>query len=170
MNDSFENIEAQPYPLDFDALQKGDYIAPETVERITGVNRDSAHYSLKIMGLIASITERLAEREIPLHVVVRQENRGIRIEQDWPASAYVYSEAERARRSIARNYARLAQAVDSAEFDACQRRQHENRLLVVGSMLRGLREGRKAALLEIKQRPEIPPMLEAKNTDATSIA
>ncbi len=141
---------AQRYPFDYDTLDKGSFIPPERIESLIGLRRDHAQYSLRVLRLCERITEELAARE--KRVTVVGDNHGIRILTDMEASEYNNRAADIAYGKMARSLARL-RAVDPTEFDGDLKRLHERRLLVVGHMLRGARQGRKEALrLEAHER------------------
>ncbi len=50
-----EEHEARPYPIDYDVLEKGDYIEPGRVEEIVGEKRNTYLYPLKCMNLVQEI-------------------------------------------------------------------------------------------------------------------
>lgn len=147
-----------PYPMDFDALQKGDYITPEVIENITGEDRYTQAYSMAILRFGQTVVERLADRTPPLYVVVKQEKSGLRILDDESASSYTFGEAERALKMMKRNYGRMTRCVDPTEFNDGTKRMHENRIMITSAMIRGAMDSRKEALLIVKKRPEIPQL------------
>lgn len=84
--DEPEMMNAAPYPMDFDSIQKGDYIPPDTVERITGVEQMHRDYGLAVMKLQERIERECADRGYA--VVTKQAKGGIAILTDEEAVTY----------------------------------------------------------------------------------
>lgn len=78
--------ETAKYPIDFDALEKGTYLAPRQCEDVLLCSMRDNSYRGKLLTLRDEIKSRLAARG--LNVVIRTERLGLRILTDSEAVAY----------------------------------------------------------------------------------
>lgn len=142
---------AEPYPMDFLALAKGDYIDPEKCQKITRKQAGTCPYQLALLGLAKRIEKEMAALGEP--VTVKQEGAGLRILTDLESSEY---NMKQMRSHVIGTYrrARHLVEVDSTEFTPEQDRAHQERLRVAGFITaflrKGVRESRKAKELAEK--------------------
>lgn len=115
------------YPLDFQAIKKGDSIGASRIERITGCVAGSQKYQLAALALRERI---MTERP---EVVATISGHDIRILTDEEATDYIDRTNQQRLRSIGRYNRRLVQ-VDTTGFDSDLRRKHERRVIVNSAM------------------------------------
>jgi len=77
---------AERYPVDFEALQKGDFIAPEVIEKWGGVPRHSIKYGFKLLAFKANVEKELRDLKRPM--TLKSEKYGLRLLNDPDASRY----------------------------------------------------------------------------------
>ena len=114
----------QYYPLDFDALQKGDRIEEEKVQEIVGLKPEHPNYQFGVMGLIARMESGCAERGKFFTIVNRK--GCVCVLTDEEASHENDRRARNSRRAIGRACRRLI-AVDPSGFDADLLKKHTRR-------------------------------------------
>lgn len=149
--------DATQFPIDFDALEKGSYIPPETLEHVFQVGRDMGAYSLKIVGMCNEIMRQLSDRGID--VVAKRHKSGIKILNDVEASAYTYQEAQLAMLKYRRNLTR-ALAVDRSQLDDKSQATHDGRLLVMSRVYHAAAGAKKEARKLISTKsPDVPSRL-----------
>lgn len=117
-----------PFPLDFSALNRGDAIAPETIERVYGVKRDTAEFAFKAMHLKKQIQTYFLMHRSDLPSVV-SDHGFLRILTHVEQNEYVASEQQRNIRAFIRRNAEdlYIQERELSEEDQEKRRR---RLLV----------------------------------------
>lgn len=110
------------YPLDFDALHKGDCIPCDQIERIYQVNHrtDLTSFQFKALELSQNI-----HRERP-DLLARVDGYSVRIMTDAEAEEWTYAQTRKAVASIARNARRRA-VINRDQFTDEQRRVAESR-------------------------------------------
>lgn len=142
---------AERYPIDFDALQKGDSIPVSIIEHYCGHRHGTEQYAFAVMGLQSEIERRLAERETPVYAVITSRAGELHILKDAEGSECAFRRVKNHAAAIHRNTKRLS-LIDAASLTAEQQRAHETRLLVSVQMSGGLRASRREALSKIKAR------------------
>jgi hypothetical protein len=126
---------AERYPLDFDALNKGDIIPVEKIERITESRFGSMDYQLRAMQLRELIRRKLEARG--LIVAIRFDHGHLRILDDAEASVYASDAIQLAlRKAISAHKTQLA--VDAQQLTDEESDAHERRLIRDGRMIQAL--------------------------------
>lgn len=156
----------EKYPLDFDALYKGDEVPTEKLQEIIPHAMGSDEYRFAIMALQQRVTDELSERGI--EAVVVQRKGGLRILTDSEASAHCYNEAQRGYRLIGRNLKRQI-VVDQTVLTDDERRIHESRINVTSRMYQAATAAQKDARKIEGARPFMPKMLDG-GAEATASA
>lgn len=120
-------MNAERWPVDFDALKRGDVIPSERVERVYGVSREDRAYSLAAMRL-AKLVSTFFRRERGENVVVVCVRDDIRILTHAEQARHVRRQERIRRRSYLRNIEAGA-AVDTDALSDEERQAHEEWLL-----------------------------------------
>ena len=139
-----EEHEIQYYPLDFDALEKGQAWTPDDLERLTEKGRGTDPYRWAVLAIKDRIVRECKDRgkEFTLAVV-----KGcLRILTDEEAAVYNASAFRAGIRRSRRSYRRLARTVDAAKLTEGQAKDHERNLLVCGRVLVAAKAARSEAL------------------------
>lgn len=121
--------EVERYPIDFDALRKGDAIPVSVIEQYSGQKYGTEKYAFALMGLQSEIERRLAERDDPIFAVITSKSGEIHILNDAEGSECAFRRVKNSAASIYRNSKRLTR-IDVNDLTSEQKRVHENRLLV----------------------------------------
>lgn len=110
------------FPLDFDALQKGDVIPSQKIEKIYQVNllRDPSKFQLRALGLSQQIHDERPD------LLARVDGNTVRVMTDVEAEEWTNTQVVKAVSSIARNAKRRA-VIDRGGFDEQQTRVAESR-------------------------------------------
>lgn len=149
--------QAEPWPIDFDLLQKGDSIAVERIEQWAELPRTDARYPLKLLAM-RDVVERKC-RERGLLVTVKAEHGSLRILLDPEASEW----NDKRERSLLGQFARTHQrlnAVDVGQLGDGDRELHERRLTVSGTFMAAF-IGAKKKLVELLPHKRKTPGLPA---------
>lgn len=143
------------YPLDFDALNKGDVVTADRLEQITSEKRGTKDYQFKVMALAQRVETELAERGLSVIAVVRREQ--IRILTDEEASEHTERLGEHAVKKLHRGFRKSA-AVDTSGFTEEQQADHQRRLLRLGRYVAAIKAARKELTVEptVRTVPGIP--------------
>ena len=134
------------FPLDFDAIEKGDVISQEEVEEIVGMEKekDPEKFNLLRLQLIGQIIRELRDRD--RFYTICQKRGSICILEDKEASPYN-------EKSINRGVHRMAQAqrrnlaVDTTKLTEKEQQAHSKRLLVGGALV--------AACYAVRRSPKL---------------
>lgn len=132
-----------PFPLDFDALRKGDVVSPETIEDIYGCPRSDRAYSMKLLILRDKIIKERRRRGSP--VTVRAEGDSLVILTDSESAEYNASECESAVRSI-RSSHRRSMEVDVGNLTNAERDRHLRALQMQAMQIVAISKARRASL------------------------
>lgn len=149
--------EIKYYPLDFDALNKGDQIPQERLEEITGTRRGTQEHSFAVLALRGRIMAELRDRG--KHVSVRISHGALQVLTDEQAAVYNVRLFRHGLRKSVRSYKRLAN-VNAQGLDSAQKRDHDRNLLVLGKMLAAARRARREELkvtAHVRSVPGLPP-------------
>lgn len=134
------------YPLDFDALQKGQYIDCETLTHIFGVQPGTSLFSLETMKLKQRIECERAD------LIARGEGQGLRILTDEEAGPYLHSRMASHVRGLAKTSQKRSR-IDPNELDEDQRRVHESENRIAASVAIAARQAmRKQLRIEAQQQ------------------
>jgi hypothetical protein len=149
-------METTIYPIDFDSLQKGSIIQPETLEHITGLKRDDIKYGLAVMRFSQTVREELRSRGLDVITCVRRS--AIRILQDDEASRYCEHRGEQQYLGIRRTLQNMTHAVDRTALDDESATRHDRAMLCLSHMVGGMEGGRKKAIELINYRSDMPQL------------
>lgn len=128
------------YPIDFDALEKGQYIEPELIsERLCVPLSDQKQYQFKLLRLKAQI-----ESERP-DLVTKGEGLGIRVLTDEEASPYLNTRLESHLRGIARTNLRRSR-IDKNNLNEAQRKTCESEDRIAAATLIAMRQAHRKQL------------------------
>lgn len=116
--------QAERYPLDFDALAKGQFIPPEQIEAIYAVKRDHKDYQFRCLTLRDEI---MRERE---DLSVRMHKGGLRINTDQEAAAYHATEAQRACNKVRRQAEHLRSRIVRANLEGQQQIAYDREVAI----------------------------------------
>lgn len=138
--------DVQKYPLDFDAIKKGDVISVVQQEDIFKVKEGHNEFVFQSLGLKQQIEKELALRGLP--VTVRHDHGALLICTDPDASEYNDKMRARMLRRCGRAHRRNL-AVDRSKLDAPALEQHDRKNGVYGAML--------AAAMKVRRRMVLAP-------------
>lgn len=130
-------------PIDFDALEKGSYIEPSTLERLFGISRTEKQYSLKMMSLIEEAESRLSDRGI--EAVIVQHKEGLRVLTDSEAAEHTNHAFAAYGRRMKRMLGKQ-QAVDVSRLTEEQKADHERAMIVNGRVYQAMAKTRREAI------------------------
>lgn len=138
------------YPLDFSALEKGQLVLQEDIERITGVSKSEnpEDYQLEVLNLTQRIMKETAE--LGLFMTAKGDKGAIRILTDEEAVEYHASQCESGRKKSIRNMARMQINVDVRNLSEDSKARHERNLVKEGIYLSMVNKARE----EIRLLPE----------------
>lgn len=141
-------MNANRYPIDFEALQKGSTITADELEGISGQLRGTDKYNLYVLGLIHKIRKFLAARND--YWTVKIDKACIKILADPEAAEYNPAEYERARtRMFTAHF--LNTAVDADKLNEEESAKHQRRLCQHGFELANMKKSRKEILCDLRQ-------------------
>jgi len=138
------NTEAEIYPIDVQALSKGDVIPVERIENITGETRGTPAFALATLGLRVRIENELRDIGTPMCLRGFQ-GESLKVLTDEEASAYKDLRAKSHLRGLARSVRDL-QEVDRSRINKAGQDEHDRRLFVHGRTLQAALAGRSDAI------------------------
>jgi hypothetical protein len=142
-------MQATRFPIDYDALNKGDTIPADRCEQILGIKQSVPRYALALLGLKERVEDELHERG--KNWTLRTEKGALRVLTDAEASTYNHHESRRHRHALKRRFA-LGSAVDMANLTDDQRKEHERTLYTDGRYVQAMEDTRKQLRSEAHQR------------------
>lgn len=151
-------MEAERWPVDYDALVKGSIIPAETLERITQKKRDSADYALAVLNLKERVEQELFDRN--KHWTLRIHKGEIKVLTDAEAAVHNHAEQVRARRAMHRRYA-LQLSVDVSRLEDDQRKQHDRNVELDGKYIQAMQDVRKRMLPTAHKR-NVPALMQGE--------
>ncbi len=135
------------FPLDFDALEKGQTIHTQEIEAIYGIPKDDRQFRFKLMALRTQIEHERSD------LLVRETRDALRIMTDREADEYLEGQTDKSVSRLKRTAARTLR-VDRSDFTDAERRLSESRsrkaTMIAMFAEKGRRESRKQ-LAEAKQ-------------------
>ena len=145
----------QYFPLDFDALQKGDNITPDRLEKLTERKRGTDGYNLAVLALRERIVRECRDRG--KHFTVAVVKGTLRILTYEEAAVYNVRTFRAGFRRSGKSLRRLAK-VNTAALTDPQKKDHERNMIVFGKMLQAARSARAAIAAEPYKRttPGLP--------------
>lgn len=146
---------AARYPMDYDALNKGDVLPAELLERLLRARRGTEVYRLGLLGLRDQVVRECGLRGRHFTVVVRRDQLCVLTDEE--AAEYNARAFHHGVRRSKRSLRRLVQ-VDAAALTAEQRREHERNVLVCGKMLQSALNERRllTARPHVRTTPGLP--------------
>ncbi len=137
-------METNRYPIDFEALEKGDIIPLEKLEQITQAKKGTETFAFGALQLAASIMKAKDDMNEP--VTVKYNKGTLVVLEDLEASYYNDNVVTRGIRKIARGFKRML-SVDTKEFDTDQKDLHYRKLETNGKYLQAIKLIRKGKLI-----------------------
>jgi len=130
-------MEAEKYPLDFDALKKGSSVSTKKLEEILECKSDLAEFGFKTMQFCRNVNKRLLERNIDAAVVMQKKT--LKVLTSAEAQDYVAKSAEGAIGKFFRVSRLGMRSVDPSELSAERRQRYESETLsrsILGQAIR----------------------------------
>ena len=149
---------SERYPVDVDALCKGDVITIERLENILGMKRHDPRWWRSVLGVKTNIERQL--RRGGRVLTLRQRQGDLVVCDDNEASSYNPREIEAGIRRSARAHERNLH-VDVGNLDDARRVAHERNLVVYGRMLYAAKSARRD-LKPTETVRDTPTMLEGR--------
>lgn len=149
-------MNAERYPFDYDALQKGQIIPVEMLEDITGTKKGTAEFALKVLSQKQNLETELWLRGKLWTISGEGCDGGLKILTDEEASIYNAKRFEANVRGMHRSHSRLM-GVDVSSLTAEQRGRHERELCNQAAKLMAIKKTKK--LIMRRSAPEKPPEL-----------
>lgn len=140
------------FPINFDALRKGDIIPSEVIAAFCGSPRGTQCYDFTVLSLRTRIMRECRDRGMSYTLAVIKGE--LRILTDEEAAIYNARMCRSGFRRQYRSLKRLAQ-VDPTALSSEQQRDHERNLLVYGRMVQAARSAR-ATVIAIEHQRTIP--------------
>lgn len=128
---------AKPFPLDFDAIKKGDRIPPETVCNYFEIEQSSRMYSLAALNFAKEIQRELAARGRYVMVCIRKDF--VCVMTDAEAAEHVEREFE-VKLASARKLHAHAQTIDRSNLDTATSARLDRVLMVQAAKLAAVRK------------------------------
>lgn len=142
--DDIKSLEDVRYfPIDFDAVKKGDSWTPEELERLTEYSRESPHYAFAVLALKSMIVRECRDRNKNFTVAVVK--GCLRVLTDEEAAEYNHQMVRSGIRRSVRSFRRLTH-VDVANLSISQKCEHDRRVIVYGRMLQAANSERHKAI------------------------
>lgn len=111
---------AQRFPLDFDALRRGDYLPADVVEVAVSCSRSTVRYSIEVLRLCQMIRTAFMERGEGM-VTVCRDGDGVRILTHEEQAEYAENRQARGIRNI------FVAGIEARSVDPAQLRNDEQR-------------------------------------------
>jgi hypothetical protein len=154
------------FPIDFDAVQKGDSWAPDVLEELTSTRRGTVSYQFACLELRARIMRECLDRGKP--VTVAMVKGSLRVLTDEEAALYNVKTFKSGLRRSVRSVKRLAR-VNPANLNEAQRAEHERNLTLCSLMMTAARKARRERLqvtAHVRSVPGLPELPEVKPDEA----
>lgn len=136
-------MEAERFPFDYDALEKGWQCPPQELEKITGFRFGSPAYAFAVMQLGQTIERELKDRGRP--VCVAQVKNCLRILTDPEAADHTRRQFVSKARGMARAHVK-GMLVDVSQLSEDEAKRHAANQKTQAFQLLALREARKKLL------------------------
>ena len=125
------------YPLNFDALKRGDSLSASECEKILAIGQSDDRYWKKLLRLKTEIEEHFEERG-DLSIVATTRDNGIQILTEEEASPYLQKRDKEGRGIMKRAIAKGA-LIDRSKLLDATREQHDRWLIVATHRLQMMR-------------------------------
>lgn len=147
--------DATPFPIDFDALKKGDVISKDVIADFYGVEIGDRRYPLRAMAFSERICKEMERRGRP--VIVTCENDDLRVLTDKEASLYMERRFKETRRAAVTLHARAIR-IDTSNIDPDRCRQHDRMLIEHAAEIAAAASARRKVMrLRPTEPPKLPP-------------
>ncbi len=146
------------HPIDFDALEKGDTIHPETIEEAYSCERGTPEYQLALLRLRERIELELKGRG--LQVTVSSVKESLKVLTDSEALIYNDRAFRQGRRRLVRTHARTC-GIAAEMLSSQEQRSLENSTLNQGRLLQAMRSENRKLAAERRAR-ELPPSTQSE--------
>lgn len=153
--------ETKRYPLDFDAIAKGDQWTPDELEQITSTRRGTTQYQFACLELRMRIMRECLDRGKP--VTAAMVKGSLRVLTDEEASLYNAKIFRVGQRKSARSLGRLSR-VNIANLTESQKQEHERNILVFGRMLAASRRAQRGQLKLIAHARQVPGITQQQDS------
>ena len=159
-DDESDVLDPQPYPLDFEGLEKGSIIPEWIVAHYAGCTPQSEpkQYDLKRLALKDKIETHFS-KERGVNVFITSHQDGLRILTDVEVAPYIARRRRAAKRRYRRDLA-AARGIDLSALPDKERQTTEREIEVLGKTIQGINvaEGRQLPKMESHQRrtPGLP--------------
>lgn len=152
-------MDVRKYPVDYETVQKGDVIASERLEYLTGKKAGTNEYRLAVMAIRDSVERELIAIGRPMTIVLRRDE--IVFLTDAEATDHCDARFKFALRHARRSHVRM-QAVDTSQLtDDAQRTEHANKLSRQSYYVQAITEIKKKLIAAAHKR-QTPGLLEAQ--------
>jgi len=141
------------FPLDFDAIQKGDVIPTEKVEEYSGINRSSERFAIALLNFSERVYDECRHRGKHFSIVVRKKQ--IRVLTDPEAAEHEARMVKRHLKGSRRNYRKLCK-VDVSNLDESHRTTFEHDVLRLGKVIAAQRSAYKKHLTAEPHQSTLP--------------
>jgi ribosomal protein L14E/L6E/L27E len=160
-------IEAKPWPMDFDKLDKGSFVSPEEIRAAlpNAPAVQSKYWGLAVMSLAGMIMKAFARREPPQLVVIKIVDDGILICDDALAATVTRRRARSLHRRRLRNH-KQAMDVERGKLTEQQRADHDAHVVNESRKLQAERQAARDREREPKTLSvphKMPPVLPPKD-------
>jgi len=133
--------------IDFSQLKKGDYVTPESIREVIGLDPKTTEYSMKMMGLVEQARRELQHLEATIVI----HKYGISILTDEQATVYNERRFDTGIGVMERAHSQAAK-VDTTNFDSELKMVHARRLTVQGAIIGAVTKTRKELKLTAHER------------------
>lgn len=141
------------FPIDVDALKKGDVIPREKVEECVKAVYGTEDFRFKLLSFCGWLDTQLLHRQ--MDVSIRTRRGAVEILRDVDATEYDHQKQMMFFKRSKRAFDKLC-AVDIGELPKATRDIHEKRLLLGGLLIRGAELGMKGQLQITPYKRDIP--------------
>lgn len=144
------------YPIDFDAIHKGDSIPASQVQEICGHHIGSPKYSFAALNLCKQIMDYKKKHGEPVTVILK--DYGIRVLTDSEAVVYNKTDFDRRISGMFRAHNRQRN-VDSNELSEEEKKSWERSIIVQSHIIQSVQTAKKQLRIELHKR-NTPGLLE----------
>jgi len=146
-------MEATRYPVDYEALNKGDVLSQEQLEKITDERAGTPHFQLKVLALRAKIET--AKEDMGEPVVLASHGNTLCVLTDREASERLNRHRKRAVRWLHRTVKRFV-GVDVSDFSEDEVYAHNRRVEIAAKTLGGAVMGQGEAIKALPHKRSTP--------------
>ena len=155
-------IDMKFYPIDVDKLNKGDYISPEQIEKIYGIQQKNREFPQKVLELREFIRFESRQKDRPLHTKIEKD--GVRILDDQEDVDYTEKKYSHGRRKMMSALADEME-IDRTNLDTTTQNKLERNIICQSMELQAMRKARRRIITEYKRKD---PLLNGKVGETTN--